>query len=138
MPFRGRKQYDNSLSGAVFENDRRSKDGDPDMKGTYTDADGNEFWVAAWWNQHAQRGDYLKLKMTPKESDDRSYQQRNNDRNSGREDERGRGSRTPQYGRGGDRQGNLPQNQGYSNLQRGRAQQETEFDQDGDIPFDRA
>ena len=40
--------YDNENSGVLFKNDRKESDRHPDYTGTYTDGDGNEFWLSAW------------------------------------------------------------------------------------------
>lgn len=63
----GRKQYDNNLSGVLFANERKNGDQDPDLSGS-CEIDGVEYWVAAWWNNHQQKGDYIKFKLTAKES----------------------------------------------------------------------
>lgn len=63
----GRQQYDNNLSGALFQNDRQEKDGDPDMKGQ-CEVDGVEYWLAAWWNKTKDGVEYLKFKMSPKDA----------------------------------------------------------------------
>lgn len=123
MPRPMRKQYNNNLTGVLFDNDRRSKDGDPDLKGS-VEVEGVEYWVAAWWNQHAQRGDYLKIKLTPKATDDRSPQQRNNDYNRGE-------ARGPQHG--GNRGGYEQQEVKMRDTYRGR--QPTSDEMDDDIPF---
>lgn len=101
MPRPMRKQFDNNMKGVLFDNaDRKRNDSDPDMKGS-VEVEGVEYWVAGWWNQHAVKGDYLKLSFTPKESDDRSPQERNNSYNRGED----RGARGPQHG--GNRGGNV-------------------------------
>lgn len=72
----GRQQYDNNLSGALFQNDRQEKDGDPDMKGS-CEVDGVEYWVAAWWNKTKDGVEYLKFKLNPKDANGgRGQQQR--------------------------------------------------------------
>lgn len=120
MPRPMRKQFDNNLTGVLFDNERKEGDAHPDMKGS-TEVDGIEYWVSAWWNKHAHRGDYLKLKLTPKESDDRSPQQRNNQRVDEHQSQRG-----PQHG--GNRGGNYGGNQS-------RGRQQNNDNMDDDIPF---
>lgn len=64
---RGRQQYDNNNSGALFENDRANGDKDPHMKGS-AEVDGIEYWVAGWWTRPKQGGDeFLKIRLTPKD-----------------------------------------------------------------------
>lgn len=71
----GRQEYDNNLSGALFQNDRQEKDGDPDMKGQ-CEVEGVEYWLAAWWNKTKDGVEYLKFKMTPKDANGGGQQQR--------------------------------------------------------------
>tara|TARA_R110000772_G_scaffold145504_1_gene255461 strand:- start:15934 stop:16188 length:255 start_codon:yes stop_codon:yes gene_type:complete len=60
--------YDNRLSGAIFKNDKGDNPKRPDYKGSYTDGDGNEFWVSAWIKD-SQKGDkFMSLSMQPKEA----------------------------------------------------------------------
>lgn len=64
---RGRQQYDNNNSGALFENDRANGDKDPHMKGS-AEVDGIEYWVAGWWTRPNKGGDeFLKIRLTPKD-----------------------------------------------------------------------
>ena len=129
------KQFDNNMRGVLFENDRKTTDAHPDMKGKL-EIDGQVYWVSAWWNQHAQRGEYLKFNIEAKECDDRSPQQRNNDYQQERQPQRGTGSQrsggqgqgAPQYGRGGN--GQQPRGG------RGQYQPQSGNDEmDDDIPF---
>lgn len=39
--------YDNTNSGALFKNDRRSKDTHPNLRGSIN-VEGVEYWVSAW------------------------------------------------------------------------------------------
>lgn len=141
MPRPMRKQFDNNMKGVLFENQQKRGDNDPDMKGS-TEIDGVEYWVAAWWNPHAQKGEYLKTSYTRKESDDRSPQQRNNAYNRGED----RGARGPQHG--GNRGGNVRrggggggeyQDNGGDGGQRdrgyGRQPERAGDEMDDDIPF---
>ena len=41
------KEYDNTNSGTLFDNERKEKDTHPDFTGTLN-VDGKEFWVNAW------------------------------------------------------------------------------------------
>lgn len=60
------QQYDNRNSGALFPNDRKTKQSHPDYKGTMTDADGQEFWISAWVKQ-GKKGEFLSLAFEKKE-----------------------------------------------------------------------
>ena len=39
--------YDNTNSGALFKNDRKSNDRQPNLRGT-VNVEGTEYWVSAW------------------------------------------------------------------------------------------
>jgi uncharacterized protein (DUF736 family) len=41
------KEYDNTNSGTLFDNERKEKETHPDFTGTLN-VDGKEFWVSAW------------------------------------------------------------------------------------------
>lgn len=56
-----------NLSGALFKNDKGDNANRPDYKGTYTDDQGNEFWVSAWVKESAKGVKYMSLAMQPKE-----------------------------------------------------------------------
>lgn len=60
------QQYDNRNSGALFPNDRKTKQSHPDYKGSMTDANGQEFWISAWVKQ-GKRGEFLSLAFEKKE-----------------------------------------------------------------------
>lgn len=115
----GKPAYDNNLRGALFENDRQEKDGDPHMRGQ-VEIDGVEYWVAGWWNKSKAKVEYLSLKFTAKD-----------ERGSQREDTR----RQP-YG-----QGNRPGNSRGpgARVNPGRrgpnSDQRDDDDIDDDIPF---
>lgn len=53
-------------SGAIFKNDRKSKDSDPFMRGDAL-IDGVEYWVSAWKNVAKTGATYISLKYTKKE-----------------------------------------------------------------------
>ncbi len=74
---RGAPAYDNNMKGALFENDRQEKEGDPHMRGQ-VEIDGIEYWVAGWWNKSKAKVEYLSLKFTAKE-------ERSNQRNDTRQ-----------------------------------------------------
>lgn len=59
-------QYDNSNSGALFKNDKQN-DRQPDYRGSWTDANGVEYWLSAWIKT-SQKGDkFMSLSATAKE-----------------------------------------------------------------------
>jgi uncharacterized protein (DUF736 family) len=60
--------YDNSLSGALFKNDKGDNPKRPDYKGFYTDAEGREFWVSSWLKESKDGKKFLSLSMQPKET----------------------------------------------------------------------
>lgn len=62
-------QYDDRNTFVLFANDKRSKDKDPHYKGSFTDIENNEYWVAAWKNVSKSGKTYLRGRLTPKEAD---------------------------------------------------------------------
>jgi hypothetical protein len=60
--------YDNKLSGVLFKNDKGDNPKRPDYKGSYTDGQGNEFWVSSWLNADKDGKKFLSLSMQPKEA----------------------------------------------------------------------
>ena len=57
---------DNKNSGALFKNDRKQKETEPDYKGTIN-IEGVEFYLSAWVNESARTGQkYFAIKATPK------------------------------------------------------------------------
>lgn len=60
--------YDNKLSGALFKNDKGDNPNRPDYKGSYTDGEGNEFWVSAWVKTSKEGKPFMSLSMQPKEA----------------------------------------------------------------------
>jgi len=60
--------YDNKLSGALFKNDKGDNPKRPDYKGSYTDGQGNEFWVSSWLKDTKDGKKFLSLSMQPKEA----------------------------------------------------------------------
>jgi len=60
--------YDNKLSGALFKNDKGDNPSRPDYKGSFTDGQGNEFWVASWVKTSKDGKPFMSISMTPKES----------------------------------------------------------------------
>lgn len=70
------KDYDNSMSGVLFKNERMRKGKqDPSYQGQGETDDGREFWISAWVNENDDGTKRINMKFTYKE--DRSPQQRN-------------------------------------------------------------
>ena len=60
------KQYDNTNSGALFKNNRKEKDTQPDMTGVL-DVEGTDYRVSAWSNESKKGESYLSLKISEKQ-----------------------------------------------------------------------
>lgn len=58
-------EYNNNNQGAIFRNDRKQKDTDPEYKGSVTIA-GAEYWVSVWVNKTKEGKPYFSHKYTPK------------------------------------------------------------------------
>ena len=54
------------FTGALFANDKKAKDTDPNAKGSVVIA-GVEYWVSAWTNTSAKGVRYQSLKFTAKQ-----------------------------------------------------------------------
>lgn len=61
--------YDNTNSGALFQNNNRQSDRSPDYRGTLN-VDGMDFWVSAWVKESRRGEEYISLSITPKEKED--------------------------------------------------------------------
>ena len=46
--------YDNELQGALFRNDKKSKETDRDFQGEVT-VEGKEYWISSWVNENKAR-----------------------------------------------------------------------------------
>lgn len=57
--------YDNSMRGVLFKNDRKERDQHPDYKGQ-CEVEGVEYWISAWIKE-GQKGKFMSLSFTPKE-----------------------------------------------------------------------
>lgn len=58
--------YDNTNRGALFKNDKKSEDRDPDYRGNIN-IDGKEFWLDAWINTAKKDGrKFMSLRAKPK------------------------------------------------------------------------
>lgn len=59
-------EYDNSNRGALFKNDRKEKETQPDYKGSLN-VDGTDYWLSAWLNESRDGKKYMSLSVQPKE-----------------------------------------------------------------------
>lgn len=59
-------EYDNTNSGALFENNRKNSDKHPDLTGSLN-VGGKEYWVSAWENESKSGDAYYKLSVKLKE-----------------------------------------------------------------------
>lgn len=59
-------QYDNTNTGALFINDRRQTENQPNAKGS-VDIDGVEYWVSAWTKTSKSGQKFQSLAFTRKE-----------------------------------------------------------------------
>jgi hypothetical protein len=68
--------YDNTDKGALFRNDRKDDDRDPDYRGNIN-VDGVEYWLSAWLKVSKDGKKYMSLSVKPKnESNGRARQQK--------------------------------------------------------------
>lgn len=69
-------QFDNTDKGALFKNDRRTKDTQPNLRGQIN-VGGVEYWLSGWTKeiQNGPRaGEHMiSLAVTPKEEGQRNY-----------------------------------------------------------------
>ena len=57
---------ENDNSGALFKNDRKEQEKQPDYKGSLT-VNGSEYWISAWLNESKSGQKYMGLKVNLKE-----------------------------------------------------------------------
>lgn len=66
-------EYDNTNSGTLFMNDRRTKPSHPNFKGSCTiktpDGELVEYWVSGW-EKSGKKGPFVSLAFEPKEKKD--------------------------------------------------------------------
>ena len=60
------KEYDNTNSGALFKNNNKEKETQPDMSGSL-DVEGKQYRIAAWSNESKTGIKYLSIKLTEKQ-----------------------------------------------------------------------
>ncbi len=64
-------EYDNSNSGALFENEKRAKESHPHLRGSCTiktpDGELLEFWVSAWQKISKKGDDFFSLSFQLKD-----------------------------------------------------------------------
>lgn len=58
--------YDNTNTGALFKNDKKSTERHPDYKGT-ANIEGTEYWVSAWIKVSKNGQKFMSFSYTPKE-----------------------------------------------------------------------
>ena len=57
------KAYDNNNSGALFKNDKRTKDTHPNSRGKVM-VDGKHFWVSGWTRKSSNDQPFISLAFT--------------------------------------------------------------------------
>ncbi len=62
--------YDRTNRGSIWKNDRKETDNHPDFTGSFTDANGVEYWVSAWKRKQdaAPKAPALTFTLKPKEN----------------------------------------------------------------------
>ncbi len=68
-------EYDNNMTGALFKNNKRTTEKQPEYTGN-CEINGQEFWVSAWIRESKNGNKFFSMAYTPKEqnvtSDDTS------------------------------------------------------------------
>jgi uncharacterized protein (DUF736 family) len=59
-------EFDNTNSGALFKNDKKTKESQPDYKGNIN-VDGTEYWISAWIKTSRAGQKFMSLALTPKD-----------------------------------------------------------------------
>ena len=58
-------EYNNTNSGVLFKNDRKTNDKQPDYTGNIN-VDGTDYWISSWLKD-GKRGKFLSLAVKPKD-----------------------------------------------------------------------
>ena len=62
-------EYNNSNTGVMFKNDRKTEDKHPDYCGSFYDAEGREHFCDAWVKRSSKTGDsFMSFRVKPKQS----------------------------------------------------------------------
>jgi hypothetical protein len=61
----GKQQYDDTNRGALFKNDRKTKDTDRDYSGSLN-VGGHDFWISGWIKD-GRNGKFLSLSVKQKD-----------------------------------------------------------------------
>lgn len=61
-----RKEYDNTNSGRIFDNDRKEKGTHPDFTGTLN-VEGKDYWISAWEKTSKEGKLFISLAVKPKD-----------------------------------------------------------------------
>lgn len=59
-------EYDNNLRGALFKNNKRTNEKQPEYTGN-CEINGQEFWVSAWIRESSNGNKFFSMAYTPKE-----------------------------------------------------------------------
>lgn len=59
-------EYDNTNSGALFKNDKKTSDNHPDYKGSIN-VDGVEYWLSSWLKTSKAGSKFMSISVQPKE-----------------------------------------------------------------------
>jgi hypothetical protein len=60
------KQYDNTNRGAIFVNDRKQRENQPDRTGTLN-VEGTEYFISGWLKKDRNGNSFMSLSVTKKE-----------------------------------------------------------------------
>ena len=60
--------YDNSLSGALFKNDKQGHENWPDYQGKIETESGQTYWIAGWIRKSKKGETYMSLALTKPEN----------------------------------------------------------------------